>query len=282
MRTLLIIALVAAIFIAVLSSASGSTSSSLVQTLLSPLRMLTTNVTKSVERYYNYAYNYESLQAENTILQNKIAAMEDSIRSADALERENARLKELLNLREKYSEYSYTAAYITSWDSTNWKSTFTVNKGSSDGLALGMCAVTEFGQVVGLVTDLGANWASITTILDSSLEISASVASTGYTGVVEGSYRTGETGSLRLSYLPIDSVMKNGDQVVTTGSTLYPKDLILGYIADAGLDDNGVSRYALLDPAVSFGDLEQVFLITAYETVELTPQTSADVLPPQP
>ena len=59
--------------------------------------------------------------------------------------------------------------------------------------------------------------------------------------------------------------MKNGDQVVTTGSMLYPKDLILGYVADAGLDETGVSRYAVLDTAVDFGALEQVFLITEYE-----------------
>ena len=200
------------------------------------------------------------------MLEEKIASMEDAIRAADTLERENNRLRELLNLAAEHDDYKFLSAYIISWDSTNWKCTFTVNKGQDNGLAVGMCAVTEFGQVVGLVTEVGENWATITTILDSSLEISASVSSSGYTGVVEGSYRTGETGSLRLSYLPTDAVMKNGDQVVTTGSTLYPKDLILGYVADAGLDDTGVSKYAVLDAAVDFGSLEQVFLITEYNT----------------
>ena len=76
---------------------------------------------------------------------------------------------------------------------------------------------------------------------------------------------TGEEGSLRLNYLPTDAVMKNGDQVVTTGSMLYPKDLILGYVSDAGLDETGVNKYAILDAAVEFGSLEQVFLITEYD-----------------
>ena len=265
-RIILIAAVVLAVLIAVASTMAGSSTTNLVQTLLSPVRSLTASAARSVERVYNYAYNYENLQAENTVLQEKIAAMEESMRAVDTLQRENERLRELLNMAEEHEDYRYLSAYIISWDSTNWKSTFTVNKGSRDGLDLGMCAVTEFGQVVGLVTAVGENWATITTVLDSSLEISACVASTGYTGVVEGSYRTGETGSLRLSYLPTDAVMKNGDQVVTTGSTLYPKDLILGYVADAGLDDTGVSRYAVLDAAVDFGSIEQVFLITEYET----------------
>ena len=265
-RILLIVALALAVFFAVISTISGSGSTNLVQTLMNPVRSLVASATRSVERIYNYAYNYENLQARNTVLEEKIASMEDAIRSADTLERENNRLRELLNLAAEHDDYKFLSAYIISWDSTNWKSTFTVNKGQDNGLAVGMCAVTEFGQVVGLVTEVGENWATITTILDSSLEISASVSSSGYTGVVEGSYRTGETGSLRLSYLPTDAVMKNGDQVVTTGSTLYPKDLILGYVADAGLDDTGVSKYAVLDAAVDFGSLEQVFLITEYNT----------------
>lgn len=265
-RILLIVALTLAVFFAVISTISGSGSTNLVQTLMNPVRSLVASATRSVERIYNYAYNYENLQARNTVLEEKIASMEDAIRSADTLERENNRFRELLNLAAEHDDYKFLSAYIISWDSTNWKSTFTVNKGQDNGLAVGMCAVTEFGQVVGLVTEVGENWATITTILDSSLEISASVSSSGYTGVVEGSYRTGETGSLRLSYLPTDAVMKNGDQVVTTGSTLYPKDLILGYVADAGLDDTGVSKYAVLDAAVDFGSLEQVFLITEYNT----------------
>lgn len=265
-RILLIVALALAVFFAVISTISGSGSTNLVQTLMNPVRSLVASATRSVERIYNYAYNYENLQARNTVLEEKIASMEDSIRAADTLERENNRFRELLNLAAEHDDYKFLSAYIISWDSTNWKSTFTVNKGQDNGLAVGMCAVTEFGQVVGLVTEVGENWATITTILDSSLEISASVSSSGYTGVVEGSYRTGETGSLRLSYLPTDAVMKNGDQVVTTGSTLYPKDLILGYVADAGLDDTGVSKYAVLDAAVDFGSLEQVFLITEYNT----------------
>jgi len=264
LRALLLAAVAIAVFIAVLSSIAGTNTTNFVQTLMGPLRSLATNATNAVERIYNYAFHYEDLEAENTVLQEKIASLEEAVRSVDTLQRENERLRELLNIADEHEDYRFLAANIITWDSSNWKSTFTVNKGTDKGLAVGMCAVTEFGQVIGLVTDVGTNWATVTTVLDSSMEISASISSSGHTGVVEGSYRTGELGSLRLSYLPTDAVLKNGDQVVTTGSTLYPKDLIIGYVKDAGLDVTGMSKYAVLDAAVNFEGLEQVFLITEY------------------
>lgn len=266
LRVLLIVAVIAAVFIAVLSSVSGSNSNNLVQTMLGPVRNLTSSATRAVERIYNYAFHYERLEAENTVLQEKIAAMEESMRAVDTLERENERLRALLGIAEDHEDYKFLSADIIAWDSSNWSSSFTINKGESKGLAVGMCAVTEFGQVVGLITEVGTSWATVTTVLDSSMEISAFVSSSGYSGVCEGSYRTGEAGSLRLSYLPTDAVMKNGDQVVTTGSTLYPKDLILGYVTDAGLDETGMSKYAVLDASVNFDSLEQIFIITNYET----------------
>ena len=120
------------------------------------------------------------------------------------------------------------------------------------------------GQVVGTITDIGGNWATVTTILDSSMEVSASIASSGYTGVVQGALNSSEAGMLRMSYLPSNAVLRNNDQVVTTGSTVYPKDLILGYVADAGYDETGLSKYATLIPACNFDGLEQVFIVTQF------------------
>ena len=108
------------------------------------------------------------------------------------------------------------------------------------------------------------NWATVTTVLDTSLEISASVASAGYTGVVQGAYTTNAPGKLRMNYLPSDAVLRNNDQVVTTGSTLYPRGLLLGYITNASLDETGVAKYATLEPSCDLSKLEQIAIITEY------------------
>ncbi len=236
-----------------------------VQSVLTPIRGGISAITNQIERYYNYVFSYESLAAENAYLRSRISDIEEEMRTADALERENKRLKQLLNLKEEHVDYQMVSAYIISWDSSGWKSTFSINKGSKDELAEGMIAVTELGQVVGIITDIGPNWATVTTVLDTSTEISASIASSGYTGVVQGSLKSSNRGTLRMSYLPSDAVLRNNDQVVTTGSTVYPKDLVLGYIVDAGYDETGVSKFADLEPAADFDSLEQIFLITHFE-----------------
>ena len=69
-----------------------------------------------------------------------------------------------------------------------------------------------------------------------------------------------------MNYLPTDAVVKNNDQVVTTGSAFYPKGLILGYVSDAGMDETGVGKFALLTPAADLDNLEQVFLIADYQS----------------
>ena len=264
-KLILILAVVLAALTAITTAVFGTTFlSNAVQTVLTPIRSGISSVTRQVERYYNYVFGYEALEAENKYLEERIMNVEEEIRNADALARENDRLRELLNLQKDNTDYEFCDAYIVSWDSSNWKSTFSIAKGTNSGLEEGMVAVTEYGQVVGLITQIGPNWATITTVLDTSLEISASIASSGHTGVVQGSYTAGEDNTLRMNYLPTNVVLRNNDQIVTTGSAVYPKDQIIGYIIDAGYDETGVAKYAKLSPAANFDQLEQVFIITHF------------------
>ena len=264
-KLILILALVLAALTAILTAVFGTTFlDNAVQTVLTPIRSGISSITRQAERYYNYVFGYEALEAENKYLEERIMEIEEEIRNADALARENDRLRELVNLQKDNTDYKFCEAYIVSWDSSNWKSTFSIAKGTNSGLEEGMVAVTEYGQVVGLITQIGPNWATITTVLDTSLEISASIASSGHTGVVQGSYTAGEENPLRMNYLPTNVVLRNNDQIVTTGSAVYPKDLIIGYIIDAGYDETGVAKYAKLAPAADFDQLEQVFIITHF------------------
>ena len=264
-KTILILAVVLAVATAIISGLFGTTwAGKAVQTVLAPLRSGVSALTRQAERYYNYIFGYEALEAKNHYLEQRIIQIEDEVRSADSLQRENERLRELLHLSEEHPDYHYCDAYIIAWESSSWKSAFTIGKGTNAGLETGMVAITEYGQVVGLITDVGPNWATVTTILDSSVEISASVASSGHTGVVQGAFSGGSAGKLRMNYLPSEAVLRNNDQVVTTGSSVYPKDLILGYIEDAGFDETGVAKYAMLRPAADFDTLEQVFIVTQY------------------
>ena len=263
--TVLIIAVLLAVILAVGSNLmGGSTSGSLVQSVLSPFRAGVSYLTDQAEQLYNYMFEYESLLAENEMLKERLSQVEDDARRADAVSRENDRLRAMLEFVELNPDYQLAEGYIISWSSNDWSNTFTINRGEDAGIAPGMCAITANGELVGLVDEVGPNYSVVKSVLDSSLEISATIASSGYNGMVKGGYATGLDGYLRMNYLPSSAVIRNNDQVVTTGSTVYPRDLVLGYVIDAGFDTTGVAKFALLQPAANINALEQVFILTNY------------------
>ena len=266
-KTLLIVAVTLAVVTTVITAVVGGTtfSKTVFGDVLSPLRSGVAAIDRAALRYYNYIFSYESLKEENAALKQQIADLEEDIRTAQELQRENQRYEQLLEIKEEHPDYIFEPAYLISWDASTWRSTFTIGKGSNHGLEVGMAALSENRQMVGIITDLGDNWATVTTILDSGLEISAAIASSGYTGVVQGTYQSENTQVLRMNYLSTDAVLKNGDQVVTTGSTMYPKGLLLGKISNVSLDETGVAKYAALKASCDLDDLEQVFILVNYE-----------------
>ena len=263
--TVIFIAILIAVILAVTSSLAGDTGSgSLVEGVLAPIRAGVSRLTDRAEQLYNYMFEYESLLAENQRLKDQLSAIEKEARQADAISRENDRLRALLEFQALNPEYDLVEGYIISWSSNDWSNSFTINRGEDAGIEVGMCAVTANGELVGLVDEVGINYSVIKSVLDSSLEISATIASSGYNGIVKGGYASGLDGYLRMNYLPSSSTIRNNDQVVTTGSTVYPRDLILGYVIDAGFDATGVAKYALLEPAANISNLEQIFILTNY------------------
>ena len=265
-----IIIILAVLLTAVLAVMAGLTNRSvpelLVQGVLAPFRAAATSLTKTAERYYSYMFRYEALEAENESLKEQIANMEDAARKADATERENARLRNQLSFKETHETYDEVDAYIIGWSSTDWSNTVTINRGSNAGIEENMVAITDVGEVVGLVTQVGANFAVVKTVLDSTLEISATITTSGYNGMVSGGYIEGNEKFLQMGYLPSSSIIRNKDQVVTSGSTVYPRGLILGHVVDAGFKETGVAKYAVLQPAADISSLEQIFIVTNFQT----------------
>ena len=272
----IVIILIIAVILALLLTISGSIMNRnprdlAVQGVLTPFRAAATALTTTAEKYYGYMFRYEALAAENEVLKKQIAEMEDTARQAESVSRENQRLRKGMNLLETHEDYKLVDAYIIGWNSSDWQNTLTINRGTNSGIQKNMCAVTENGEVVGLVTDVGINYAEVTTILDSTLEISGTIASSGYNGMVRGGYIDGHQTLLQMNYLPSAAIIRNKEQVVTSGSTVYPRGLIMGNVVDAGFEETGIAKYALLDPAAEINSLEQVFIMTEYTTESVTP-----------
>jgi len=266
-RIILVIAVLLAAALAIISGLGDQTlPGTAMQMFMAPVRSIGNTLTRTAEQYYSYMFRYEALAAENEALKSDIAQMEDVARQADTVSRENARLRALLDLKATHEDYVLVDAYIIGWSSTDWSNTYTINRGTTSGIEENMCAITENGEVVGLITEAGPNYAIVKTVLDSTLEISGTISDSGYNGMVSGGYIDEHETLLKMEYLPSDSIIRNQDQVVTSGSTVYPRGLIMGYVVDAGFEETGVAKFALLEAAADIDSLEQIFIITQYTT----------------
>ena len=260
--------MIAAVCIAVILGVTGvvlagraGIFTNIINTVTTPVKSLVTGVAVKVEELYGYMYGFDELKAENVLLKKQIAEMESEIRDATALTEENARLRTLLGLKEDHNDYEMEIASVVGYDSSNWNSTFTISKGTNSGIAANMCVITEEGYVVGIVTETGLNWSTVTAITDVDTEIGAVAFRSGDIGVAEGDFQLMEEGLLRLSYLPTDSQLLNGDVVLTSGVGLYPQGLVLGTIKDVLAQDSGISQHAEIGTAARLDSLTRVFAV---------------------
>ena len=254
-----------------LMSVFSNTSSPLVNlanTIASPFRSAYTAVAEWFNDKQKYYQDYTALEEENAELKRQIAQMEADIRQAQLYSAENARLESLLGLQEERPDLTedIVLATITEHAVTNWSATLTVSRGTNDGLEVGDCVMDEQGNLVGTVSDVGTNWATILTLVDTETSIGAQVFRTGDLGVAQGNFSLMGENRLRLDYLPAECDLLSGDLVVTSGlGGYYPAGLVIGSVEEVQLDDSGASSYAVLIPTVEFSELQQVVVIRSYD-----------------
>lgn len=176
---------------------------------------------------------------------------------------ELSRLQELYNLDEEYSSYPKVAARIISKDPGNWYDTFMINRGSNDGIRVDNNVIAGKG-LVGIVTEVGPNWATVRAILDDSSNVSAMTVGTDDTCVVEGELELIDEGKLRFSQLyDKDDKVTVGERVVTSNiSDKYVEGLFIGYVSEIELDTNNLTKTGTIVTPVDFQHLKDVFVIT--------------------
>ena len=232
--------------------------------IASPFRSAGSAVVEWVGGIGDHFASIEELQAENEALRQENA----QLRQEPAAE-ENQRLRELLDLRAQRSDLVFEAARITQRDVSNWSSTLVLNRGSRHGVAENDCAVDCYGNLVGVVTEVGLNWCRLTTILDTGSQLGAMVFRTEETAIAAGDLSLMTEGRLKLSYLPDSSTLIKGDLVVTSGlGGYYPSGLPIGSVEEVRTDDGGLARYAVLTPRCDPDALTDLYIITDFDVVE--------------
>ena len=267
----LAVAAAAAVLLSVMSylSATSAPLPNVAGIIASPFRSVSASVSETFRRWTGYFVGVDELREENEQLKKQIAEMEETVRQAQADRDENARLREVAQLREQRRDLHLESARVLVQDSSNWYSELTINKGTAQDITVGDCVVTETGDLLGVVTETGLNWATVRTILDSESSIGALVFRNGGSAMAQGDFALMGEGRLSLTYLGTEPDVVAGDLIVTSGlGDFYPSQLVIGYVEEVRTSDNGLAQYAVLKPEAETTGLVQVYVVTSFDIVD--------------
>ena len=234
-----------------------------------PIQKVLSSAVNWFDSIYGYLYEYDSLMAENESLRSQLADAQKSARDGIAASEENVRLRQALELREQHTDYELESAKVVLWSSSNWSSSFTISKGETSGIELGDPVITEYGAVVGQVTELGTNWATVSTLIDVDMSVGAFVGAAGNSGMCVGEYSMMRNKQAKLTYLADGAQIFVGDDVLTSGSGgAFPAGLVIGTLSAVQTEAGGQIEYGIVEPQCNLDSLVQVFIIKSFEVVE--------------
>lgn len=212
------------------------------------------------------ADNLKSLRevmAENKKLQEQVDSLTSELNTVKLEQYELGNLRELLKLDQKYPSYPKVAANVISKDTGNWFSVFTIDKGSKDGIEPDMNVIAGSG-LVGIVTDVGANYAKVRSIIDDTSKVSGMVLTTSDRCIIHGDLQEmNDSQNILLTDLKdSEDKVAVGDPVVTSYiSDKYLQGILIGYIQNLDMDANNLTKSGTVAPAVDFEHIEEVLVI---------------------
>lgn len=199
--------------------------------------------------YHHNLIRNEALERESDLLRNKINSLNEAYL-------ENERLRESLAFKQK-SSLKLIPARVVARFADSWSSSVIIDKGSSNGIRPGMGVITYLG-LVGRIMEVTSSTSKVMLLSDPSLGVSSFIQRSRQEGLVSGTLGN----NLIMKYLPEEADMKIGDVVVSSGlNSTYPKGILIGKIIEIGKEFSGLSRYAIIEPVVSFSNIEEILVV---------------------
>lgn len=236
-----------------------------VYSFMSPVFRTTEKIVTPIRKFSYRMKNAGKYETEIEELKKQVNALKVENRSREEYIIENKRLKELLALKDGMLDGSMVTARVISYEPNSWYDTVVINKGENAGITKNNAVITGLG-VVGRVTDVGKNWARVSTIINISDSVGVKLARTGDIGVVSGDAILAENKRCRLEYLSNDKKLISGDILLTSGlGGIFPSDLSIGKVTEIHSDSAGNLEYAEVEPSVDFSALYEVLVITYHD-----------------
>ena len=245
----------------------------IVGTITMPVRWCITSIANGFEGWAMYFRSMDALNEQNEALKEENNALKQQLEDAALLEAENERLREYLDMKNKYPSFEMEEGMIISHSSGNYVTTFTLNRGSINGIEKNMPVVTPDG-IVGYVTEVGLNWCMVSTLIETATSVGAYIPRSGVVGIVSGDYSMRYDGTCKISYMDVDADVQVGDSVYSSGTgSVYPSHLKIGTVTKIEVDEYSRTLVATVQPSVDFSALKWVIVITDYTSVPYTGQT---------
>ena len=199
---------------------------------------------------------YRKISKENFDLKKEIDILRQEIINSEEISQENKRLKKLLSFKYKTSFVTVVARVIAR-DSSNWVSAVVIDKGKKDKIQADMPVITESG-LVGKVSEVGVSTSKIILISDPNLNIPSLIQRSREEGIISGTI----LGACKMRYISLDSDVKIGDKVITSGlGNVFPKGVLIGELSEIKDDPSGLMKLCLVDPSVNLLKIEEVLVI---------------------
>lgn len=200
-------------------------------------------------------------EAENEKLNAKIDLLTEENNILKQNEEELKRLRDLYSLDQQYLQYDKVAARVIAKDSENWFQVFRIDKGFKDGIMVDQNVMAK-GGLVGIVTDVGLNYATVRSIIDDESRVSCMGIQSSDTCIVAGDLQLFEEGRLRITNMKKEAVIQDGDRIVTSNiSSKFLPGILVGYAIGIEEDEKRLMKNGYLIPAADFTDLREVLVL---------------------
>lgn len=242
----------------------GSYVRSALQVVATPFEWCFTKIGEGFSGYAKYFDSMEELRAENEELRAALAEYEGKLYDASLIEEENEYLRGYLGLKNLHTDFHFESATVIGRETANYRTVYTLSRGSLHGIEKDMAVVTEDG-LLGYVEETGATWCRVVSIIETASAVGACVERSGDLGLVEGAYELRFDGLCRMIHIDPDADIREGDVIITSGvGSIYPLGLPVGRVVSVSPDENTRTLAAIIEPAVDFDSVSKVMIITDY------------------
>lgn len=244
--------------------------SSGVGSVISPLQKIVYNINDKIKGSFEFFLNFSKVKQENEELASKNAELENKLIEYNRMKDENIRLREMFNYSEANKNYNYIGCNIIGYSGGNISEGYIIDKGTKDGVEKDMIIITPVG-LVGKVTKAERNSSIVQTILNQNIAVASMVESTRETtGILQGITDNKNKNLTKLSNIPIDSEIKEGDVILTSGlGGMYPQEIRIGEVVSVEVDSVGIMKTATVKPYVDFTKLEELFVVVPKEKIDI-------------